>query len=139
MAYDISSNPQALFRAEVVTTDKFVEKGTIGIYVEGIDFEETDLNSEGRQCIILTPFGGLDRMGLVMCPPIGAKGYVMFPGGNTNNAPVWMGGAVVPAELNIMVEDDKQRKLPKELADPTEILLKTQYTKKDNQVLNKIS
>lgn len=129
---------QGLHRARVMKTESFISTGTIGVYVDGVDFEETDFNSDGRACIVLTPYGGLNKMGLTMCPPIGAEGYVMFPGGDYTAAPVWMGGALVPAEKNAGLNDQNAIKtLASEYLDPTDILLKTQYTTKSDESTHK--
>lgn len=126
----------ALFRAEVVNTDNFISKGYINVYIEGIDFEQTNTSDSVRNCLVLSQFGGLDRMGFITCPPIKSLGYVMFPNGDMNLDPVWMGSVNIPADKNTDKNEDAKYKLPKELSDPTEILLKTQYTKIDNEVLN---
>ena len=137
MAINPQIPSQGLHRARVMKTSSFISTGTIGVYVEGVDFEETDFNSNGRACIVLTPYGGLDKMGLTMCPPIGADGYVMFPAGDYNSAPVWMGGALVPAEKNVGVDQKAVKTLATEYLDPTDILLKTQYTTLSDHSTNK--
>lgn len=133
---DNSAASYALFRAEVVNTENFISKGYINVYIEGIDFEQTSSSDSVRNCIVLSQFGGLDRMGFITCPPIKSLGYVMFPNGDMNLDPVWMGSVNLAADKNAEKEEDAKFKLPKELRDPTEILLKTQYTKIDDETLN---
>jgi hypothetical protein len=73
---------------------------------------------------------------MITCPPIGAHGYVMYPGGDLKTIPVWMGAAVVTADTNSMKNANAKRTVAPELTDPTDFLIKTQYTTKRNQTLN---
>lgn len=112
-----------LYRAQVVETDEFQELGKIKIHILGMSNEDV-----WEYCEVTTPFGGLPNMGISAVPPIGAVGFVGFER-NRDDTPVWLGGL-----LNFWgkpQEDGYAR--PVEAEDPSDFIIKTQYTSFENR------
>jgi len=113
-----SINMTGLYKAQVVDTEEFQELGKIRIHVLGLANEDAWEHAE-----ILTPFGGLPNMGISIVPPIGAIGYVAFERGR-DDTPVWLGGL-----LNYWgAAQEEGHAKPVEGEDPTDFVIKTQYT-----------
>lgn len=118
-----SINMTGLYKAQVVNTDEFQELGKIRIHILGLANEDAWEYAE-----ILTPFGGLPNMGISIVPPIGAIGYVAFERGR-DDTPVWLGGL-----LNYWGEEQEEGYArPVEGEDPSDFVIKTQYTKFDDR------
>jgi len=111
-------------RARVINTDEFKETGKIKINILGLMTEDAYEYAE-----ILTPFGGLPNMGMQILPPIGAIGYVQFER-NQDTLPVWI-GSVLRSWGKELYEDKTAN--PVESEDPSDFIIKTQYTKTDDQ------
>lgn len=112
-----------LYRAEVVDTDLYAERGRITIRIFGLQNEDTH-----EEAYVLNPFGGLPNMGSQFLPPIGAVGYVIFEKAD-DRFPVWMGA--VSRYWGKEMEDGYGH--PVEAEDPTDFVIKTQYTTKNDQ------
>jgi len=115
-----------IFRAEVLDTSMFKESGRIKIHVKGVNTPEAY-----EMAAVMTPFGGLPNMGMQALPPIGAYGLVLFERERDQN-PIWMGSLMRywGEELN----DNTAH--PVEAEDPTDFVIKTQYTSIDDQELD---
>lgn len=119
----MSREMRGLHRAQVVNTEEFQDTGKIRIHILGLGSEEAWEDAE-----MLTPFGGLPNMGISMVPPIGAHGFVLFERGK-DDTPVWMGGLL--NYFGTSQEEGWARSVEGE--DPTDFIIKTQYTKFDER------
>ena len=117
---------RGIYRAEVVETDSFLEQGKIKVRISGFN----DGNS-WEKATILTPFGGGANYGMITVPPIGAHGYVMFER-EMDTYPIWLG--------SMIKYDGKEVKdayhIPVEVQDPSDFVIKTQYTTKGHTDLD---
>lgn len=114
-----------LRRVEVVDTSEFADLGKIKIRVLGIMPEDA-----WEYADVMTPFGGLPNMGMQALPAIGSIGFALFER-EQDNYPVWIGGL-----LHSWGEElDEGYANPVEAKDPTDFIIKTQYTKFDDQEL----
>ncbi len=110
-----------LQRAEVVSTSDFKATGKIRVRLVDVDIVGVD-----RKVEVLTPYGGLPNMGMQAIPPIGAIGMVLFEKEKDSRG-VWLGGLL----LSYGPEQPKGYATPIE-ADTNDLIIKTQYTKKDD-------
>ena len=110
-----------LQRAEVVNTSEFKSTGKIRVRLIDVDIVGVD-----RKVEVLTPYGGLPNMGMQAIPPIGAIGMVLFEKERDSRG-VWIGGIL----LSYGAEQSKGYSTPVE-ADTNDLIIKTQYTKRDN-------
>jgi len=116
-----------LFRATVVNTNSFIDTGFISVHISGVSVSQDDFYN----CMIRTTFGGLDKNGMFTVPPIGSTGYVLFVRNEPSESPLWMGSPMVPSDLNTEKQDNEKLFVPPETVDPTTIVLRSQYTKKE--------
>ena len=120
----MSRSIRGIRKVEVVNTDDFKETGKIKVRIIGLMPDDAYEEAE-----VLTPFGGLPNMGMQILPPIGSIGYVSFDREN-ENFPVWI-GAVMRSWGKELTEEGYGN--PVEAEDPTDFLIKTQYTKFDSR------
>ena len=121
---------KSLYKCDVIDTREFLETGYIQVRVHGLDPEGVFEDAE-----IMTPFGGLEGMGMQALPPIGSVGYVLYELGNPEK-PVFIGSKLVggtPNEENRAPEGTLLNRAESE--DPSDLILKTQYTLFDERDL----
>jgi hypothetical protein len=118
-----------MYQAEVLDTSNFKESGKIKVHLLGNpDLDVYEMVS------VMTPFGGLPNMGMQALPPIGAVGLVAYIR-ELDKYPVWIGSLMRywQGEEN---ELDNGTAHPVEVEDPSDFVVKTQYTKTDDQELD---
>jgi uncharacterized protein involved in type VI secretion and phage assembly len=118
-----------MYRAQVTDTSTFQALGKIKVNIRGIN----DPNSS-ELVSVLTPYGGLPNMGMQALPPIGATGIVMFEREDDDH-PVWMGSLLQYWQTKSDKALDENRANPVEAISSNDLVLKTQYTTKDNHDL----
>lgn len=116
---------EGLRRAEVVDTSEFADLGKIKIRAMGLMPEDA-----WEYADVLTPFGGLPNMGMQALPPIGSIGFVLYER-ESEIDPVWVGGLL----RSFGEELDEGYANPVEGEDPSDFVIKTQYTQSDDQEL----
>ena len=126
----MASGMTGLWRAEVVNTENFKDTGKIQIKVWGIYPENVWEEAE-----IMTPFGGYPNMGMQMLPPIGAQGFVMYLRGKSDY-PIWVGGLIRNIEADVEGTIEEEWAHPVESEDPSDFIIKTQYTKFDEREID---
>lgn len=121
---------EGLFQAEVLDTSTFPETGKIKVHLLG-----TPNLDVFEMVAVMTPFGGLPNMGAQMLPPIGAIGLVAYIR-ERDNYPVWIGSVLRYWESEEGKELENGYANPVEAEDPSDFVVKTQYTKIDDQELD---
>jgi hypothetical protein len=117
---------QGIFEAEVLDTSMFNEMGRIRVKLASMSDPEL-----WEYAIVLTPYGGLPNMGVQSLPPVGAWGCVAYLRGD-QSYPVWMGSMLRYYQTETGKEMDKKIANPVEATEPTEFVIKTQYTTPEN-------
>lgn len=121
---------RGLYRCTVMDTSNFLETGYIQIRIHGLDPLDIFQDAE-----IMTPFGGLEGMGIQALPPIGSIGFVLFEL-ERDERPVFIGSKLVggvPNEDNQAEEDAVLNRVESE--DPSDFIIKTQYTQFEEREL----
>jgi len=119
-----------LFQGEVLDTADFQTTGKIKIHILGAStLDEFEMVS------VMTPFGGLPNMGMQALPPIGAIGLVAYIR-ERNNYPVWIGSLLRYWQDENDKEMDNGFANPVEAEDPSDFVIKTQYTAIDDVELD---
>lgn len=111
-----------MYQAEVLDTSMFKETGKIKVHIMG------QPNLDVFEMVgVMTPFGGLPNMGMQALPPIGAVGLIAFIRENDRH-PVWIGSLLRYWQDNEERELDEGIANPVEVEDPSDFVIKTQYT-----------
>jgi hypothetical protein len=119
-----------MYQAEVLDTADFKETGRIKVHLMGT------ANPDVYEMVgVMTPFGGLPNMGMQALPPIGAVGLVMYIRERERH-PVWIGSLLRYWQDEEEKELDEGIANPVEVEDPSDFVVKTQYTKTDDQELD---
>lgn len=119
-----------MFQAEVLDTADFKETGKIKVHLIGSTSQD-----QYEMVGVMTPFGGLPNMGMQFLPPIGAIGLVIYIRENERH-PIWIGALMRYWQDPDDKELDNGVAHPVEAEDPTDFVVKTQYTKTDDQELD---
>lgn len=126
----MSQKMQGFFEAEVLDTSMFPETGKIKVRIGGTPDPELY-----EMVAVLTPFGGLPNMGMQALPPIGAYGLIAYIR-EKDRYPIWIGSML----RYWQTEDDKVLDNgianPVEAQDPSDFIVKTQYTTLNDQDLD---
>lgn len=119
-----------LYQAEVLDTSMFAEEGKIKVHIMG------NKNLEVYEMVsVMTPFGGLPNMGMQAIPPIGAIGLIAYIR-ERDNYPVWIGSLMRYWQTDDEPVLDEGYANPVEAQDPSDFVIKTQYTKVDEQEID---
>jgi hypothetical protein len=122
----MGSRLSGIFEAEVLDTKDFVTTGKIKVKLASMPDPEL-----WEFAVVLTPYGGLPNMGMQTLPPIGAWGCVAYLR-EDQSSPVWLGSLLRYYQTPSAKVLDDGIANPVEGKDPTEFVIKTQYTKTDN-------
>lgn len=120
------SSLPGLYRAQVISTEEFRERGEIRVRILG--FTPEDEEKGWIWCKVMLPYGGLENMGMQYLPPIDAMGYIMYERGDGHTA-VWVGS--IMRFWGPTIEDGVAQ--PVEAQSETDFVIKTQYTKRDDR------
>jgi len=119
-----------LYEAEVLDTSEFATTGKIKVRIGGMPNRDIY-----EMAIVLTPYGGLPNMGMQTLPPIGAYGVIAYIREKDEN-PIWMGSMMRWWQDNNSKELDNGYANPVEAQDPSDFVVKTQYTTIEDQDLD---
>lgn len=124
------ANLSGMYQAEVLDTADFAATGKIKIHIMG------STNQDLYEMVgVMTPYGGLPNMGMQALPPIGAIGLITYIRGMARH-PVWVGALMRYWQDEEEKELDNNTAHPVEAADPTDFVVKTQYTTLEDQELS---
>jgi len=126
----MSQKMPGLFEAEVLDTSMFSEIGKIKVRIGGTPDPELY-----EMVGVLTPFGGLPNMGMQALPPIGAYGLIAYIREKDRN-PIWIGSMLRYWQTNEDKVLDNGIANPVEVKDPSDLIIKTQYTTLSDQDLD---
>lgn len=123
----MSQKMQGFYQAEVLDTSMFSEEGRIKVHIMGAP------NLDVFEMVyVMTPFGGLPNMGMQALPPIGAVGLITYIN-QRDNLPVWVGSLMRYWETDDEPVLSEGYANPVEAGDPSDFVLKTQYTTIEDQ------
>lgn len=131
-----------IYRAKCLDNNDPTSTGKILVHIYERDGKLSFEKNTHQWIPVLSPYGGISGMGLLMLPPINSDGYVIFEGGMPSK-PVWVGSYPFASEKTLNQEASQSNgypvleinpSVPIEMNnDPTTIILKTQYPTVENQ------